>query len=106
MSGADIVIVIIRMNIYKFEKRKTKDGYKRNQNNLINWLRQKGVREIWQTAENSSKKRLNTDILNADSCLGQLFTLFSKDDKGLLKNEVQILDLVHADELGDGFTIQ
>jgi len=35
MSGADIVIVIIRMNIYKLEKTKTKDGYGSNQNKLI-----------------------------------------------------------------------
>jgi hypothetical protein len=34
MSGTDIVIVIVRMNVYKFEKTKSKDGYKRNQNNL------------------------------------------------------------------------
>jgi hypothetical protein len=32
-------------------------------------------------------------------------TLFSKD-KGLLTNEVQILDLDHENELGDCFTIQ
>ena len=37
--------------------------------------------------------------------LRHLCTLFSKD-KALLTNEVQILYPVHADELGDGFTIQ
>jgi len=35
-----------------------------------------------------------------------LLTLFSKDDKGLLTSEVQILGPDHADELGDGFIIQ
>jgi len=56
--------------------------------------------------ENISKKRLNTDILTADSCFKTSLYVFSKDGKGLLKNEVQILDPDHADELGDGFTIQ
>jgi hypothetical protein len=49
---------------------------------------------------------LNTDILNAGSYFKTSFTLFSKADKGLLTNEVQILDLNHADELGDCFTVQ
>jgi len=35
-----------------------------------------------------------------------LCTLFSKDDKGLLESEVQILGSDHADELADGFAIQ
>jgi hypothetical protein len=35
MSAADTAIAIIRMDMYKFEKTRRKDGYKRNQNNLI-----------------------------------------------------------------------
>jgi hypothetical protein len=52
------------------------------------------------------EERLNTDILNAGSYFKIYFMLFSKDDKRLLTNEVPILDLDHADKLGDCFTIQ
>ena len=85
---------------------KAKMTKKNKSEQLDHSIQQKVVRKVWQTVKNISKKRLNTDILNADRCLRHLCTLFSKDDKGLLPNEVQILDPDHADELKDGFTIQ
>jgi hypothetical protein len=44
-------------------------------------------------------KCLNTGILNPGNCLRHFSTLFTKGDKGLLLNDVEILGLDHIDEL-------
>ena len=43
--------------------------------------------------------------MNLDSCF-KIFLYVSKEDKGVLQKEVEILGLVHVDELGDDFKIQ
>jgi len=57
------------------------------------------------TVKNILKKCLNTRVLNLDSCF-KIFLYVSKEDKGVLQKEVEILGLVHVDELGDDFKIQ
>jgi len=61
---------------------------------------------MWVTVKNISKKFLNTETLNSDSCLQHFGMLCTKEDKSLLLNEIQILDPDYIDELEDDFTVQ
>jgi hypothetical protein len=44
--------------------------------------------------------------MNSDSCLKHFNQLCTKEDKGLLLNEVQILCPNYVDKLDDDFTVQ
>jgi len=44
--------------------------------------------------------------MNSDSCLKHFSQLCTKEDKGLLLSEVQILGLNYVDKLVDDFTVQ
>jgi len=52
------------------------------------------------------KKHLIIEALNSDSCLKHFSMLFTKVDRGLLLNEVQILGPDYTDELDDDFIAQ
>jgi len=52
------------------------------------------------------KKHLNIEAMNSDSYLKQLSMLFTKEGKGLLLNEVQMLGPDYTDELDNDFTLQ
>ena len=57
------------------------------------------------TVKNVLKKCLNTGTLNPDSCLRQ-FCMFTKENKGVILKEIEVLGLDHVDELDDYFKLQ
>jgi len=69
-------------------------------------LKKKMQEKLWVTDKNVLIKHFNIEALNSDSCLKQVTMLSTKEDKGLLLTEVQILGPDYTDELDDVFTLQ